>query len=46
MSFTVTDNATGEVYFDISGDQLTKSYHNANYGQVIPFYVLASENEV
>lgn len=46
MSFTVTDNATGEVYFDISGDQLTKSYYNANYGQVIPFYVLASENEV
>lgn len=46
LSFTVTDDVTGDVYFDISGDQIAKSYYNSSYGMVIPFYVLAGEGEV
>lgn len=46
MNFTVTDKNTNEVYFDITGEYLTKSYYNASYGMVIPFYVLAEEGEV
>lgn len=46
MTFTVTDKVSGEVYFDITGEYITKSTYNSSYGMVIPFYVLADEGEV
>lgn len=46
MSFTVTDKETGEVYFELSGDNLAKSYFNSNYGMIYPFWILASDGEV
>ncbi len=46
MNITVTDKASGDVYFELTGNYLPKSYYNANYGQIIPFYVLADEEEV
>lgn len=39
MRFTVTDKVTGEEYFTLSGDYETKSYFNAGYGSIVPFYI-------
>lgn len=39
IQITVTDTATGTKYFDETWNYATKSYYNANYGQVIPAYL-------
>lgn len=46
MTFTVTDKETKEVYWTLSGQYLTKSFYNASYGMIIPFYVVSDEGEV
>lgn len=46
MSFTVTDATTGVEYYSLSGELIAKSYYNASYGMVIPFYVVTEEGEV
>ena len=46
MTFTVTDKETGEVYWTLSGQYLTKSFYNTSYGMIIPFFVVADDGEV
>ena len=46
MTFTVTDKESGEVYFEISGENLRKSYYYQSYGMVIPAYFLRDEGNV
>ncbi len=46
LTITAVDSTTGEVYFEIEGYELAKSYYNANYGMVIPFYVLTEQGEL
>lgn len=46
MTFTVTDTATQEVYFDLTGENIVKTYFSNDFGGIIPFYVLAQEGEV
>ncbi len=46
LQFTVVDAKTGETYFDLTGEDITKTYYNSTYGQMIPMYVLADEKEV
>ena len=44
ISFSVTDQETGEVYWSVTGENIAKSYYNYSYGMIIPFYVLADES--
>lgn len=46
MTFTVTDTATQEVYFDLTGENVVKTYFSNDFGGIIPFYVLTQEGEV
>lgn len=46
MNFVVTDKNTGEVYFEVADDYLKKSVYDANYGRVIPFFVLRENGHV
>lgn len=46
IAFTVTNTETGEVYWELSGNYISKSYYNSSYGMILPFYVLAQEGEV
>ena len=46
INFQVKDKVTNEVYFDLTGEYMAKSYYNSGYGQIIPLYVLAEEGEV
>ena len=46
MYISVVDAETGELYYEIAGADLAKTYFNANYGMIIPFYLLSSYGEV
>ena len=46
MTFTVTDVETGEVYYELEGSYLTKSYYSSTYGKIIPTSLLAYYGEV
>ena len=46
MAFTVVDAATGEVYYELEGMDISKSYYSQSYGMIIPMYVLAQDGEV
>ena len=46
MTFTVTDNETGEVYHTLEGSYLTKSYYSSSYGMVMPTYLQAAYGEL
>ena len=46
MYISVVDAVTGELYYEIAGADLAKTYFNANYGMIIPFYLLSSYGEV
>ena len=46
MTFTVTDNETGEVYHTLEGTYLAKTYYNASYGMIIPTYLVADYGEL
>ncbi len=46
LQITAKNAETGEVYFDIYGTELAKSYYSSNYGMVIPFYVLTEQGEL
>ena len=46
MDISVTNAETGEVYYQIAGEDLQKTYFNPNYGMIIPFYILSSYGEV
>ncbi len=46
LEISAVNTDTGEVYFEIFGTELAKSYYNSNYGMVIPFYVLSEEGEL
>lgn len=46
IKFTVTDQTTGEEYWSISGNYITKTYYYSSYGMIFPFYVLRDEGEV
>lgn len=46
MTFTVTDCETGEQYWAIEGSYLAKTFYQASYGMVVPFFVVAQEGEV
>lgn len=46
MYISVVDADTGDVYYEIDGTYLTKSYYNYNYGMVIPFYLVADYGEI
>ena len=46
MTFTVIDNATGEVYHTLEGTYLTKTHFNTSYGTIIPTYLQAAYGEL
>lgn len=46
MYISVVDAETGELYYEIAGQDLAKTYFNANYGMIIPFYLLSSYGEI
>ncbi len=46
MYISVIDAKTDELYYELDGSYLTKSYYNYNYGQVIPFYLVSDAGEV
>ncbi len=46
MYISVVDAETGDLYYEIEGVDLAKTYYNANYGMIIPFYLLSSYGEV
>ena len=46
MYISVVDAETGELYYEIAGENLAKTYFNSNYGMIIPFYLLSSYGEV
>ncbi len=46
LRISATDKNTEEVYYEIEGSDIAKSYYYANYGMVYPFYVLTEEGEL
>ncbi len=46
LKISAANTQTGEEYFAIGGEYLTKSFYSASYGMVIPFYVLTDEGEL
>ena len=46
MRFTVTNNATGEIYHTLEVSYLAKTYYNASYGMIIPTYLEAGYGEL
>ncbi len=46
MYISVVDQETGELYYEIEGVDLRKTYFNQSYGMIIPFYLLSSYGEV
>ena len=46
MYISVVDAETGELYYEIEGTDLAKTYFNQAYGQIIPFYLLSAYGEV
>ena len=46
MIFTVTDNATGEVYHTLDAVYLAKTHFNTSYGIIIPTFLQAAYGEL
>ena len=46
MYISVVDAETGDLYYEIEGVDLAKTYYNANYGMIIPFYLMSAYGEV
>ena len=46
MTFTVTDNETGEIYHTLEASYLAKTHYNASYGMIIPTFLQAAYGEL
>lgn len=46
MTFTVTDNETGEVYHTMEASYLGKTHYSASYGMIVPTYLEAGYGEL
>ncbi len=46
LRFTVTDKETGEEYWSLEGEYVTKSYYYSSYGMIVPLYVQSGYGEI
>ena len=46
LEIRVVNTETGEVYHELDGVDIAKTYYNPNYGMIIPFYLMSSYGEV
>ena len=46
LDIKVTDKVTGEVYHELFGVDMPKTYYNASYGMIIPTYLMVEYGEI